>query len=285
MRKKKLNPANSPKVDKRMWIKACQVGEDYPAMREYASLINYDSRVLPNPSLYVQMVFERKSFVRKIWMNVVNRIPRRDISKPVSFMFKRYQRMSLFGEQYWVPQISVEYLKYTSFGKDYQPITQIEEDLKVKRLGIIKDRAIGLIRWPETLSTCDSKVSCTKDFSNFEFRINSGNDKNSLPVTKLYGSLSVKVLAPKEFWSNKFWGMGEHLIIRVLEEHTNDLGFKVAKCECMSRMELYKLHEEQERHIRYFVELDQYQGTGLSEVAAMKSLELKVSKLVTMELM
>jgi hypothetical protein len=282
MSKRKVNPAYAPSINPKMWIYACKHPNDYTKIAQYARDIEDTSEY--KYSDYISFIQGRQAFERKFWMNVVNRIPLRDAKKKPSFQFQSYIKMHLFGNHYWVPNLSIGYLKNTPFGCDYKPITQMIEDLKSKRVKILQDRATGLIRWPETLNYSQSNLTCIKDFSNFEFRINGGAFGNALPTQKQYNSLSVEVKAPKEFWDNKFWGNGEHLVIRILEKFDNDQGFTVARCECMTRSELYKLQGTQDTHIRFFVAQGRYQGHGLTEAAAMRNIGLQLSKLITLEL-
>jgi hypothetical protein len=282
MSKRKINPAYEPGINPKMWIFACKHQNDYTKIAQYARDI--DDTGDYKYSDYVAMIQGRQAYERKFWLNVVNRIPLRNPQKKPAFQFRSYTKMCILGKNYWVPNLSIGYIKNTPFGHSYNPITNMIDTLKSKRIKIIQARSSGLIRWPETISYAGSEVICTKDFTTFEFRVNGGTFRNSLPTTKTYNSLRVDVKAPKEFWDNQFWGNGEHLVIQILEKYENDQGFMVAKCECMSREELYNLDTPQKRHIRFFVSQSRYQGHGLTEAAAMRNVGLQISKLVTLEL-
>lgn len=156
--------------------------------------------------------------------------------------------------------------------KPYRPIIDKKQILHRQRLAIVQRQSEGFIRWPETISSVDSEFIICKTFDDFIFKVKAGTEGNVLPTVKRYGGISVHIKAPREFFDTKFWGIGEHLVVRTLDEYHLPNGTRVLKTESCDRMDLYNLDEPNVRHIRYYVFFEERSATGLTETAALKSL-------------
>ena len=164
---------------------------------------------------------------------------------------------------------------YTSLAtpaKPFRPITADIATLHAKRHQIVRERAEGLIRWTDTIDRDASTYTICKTFDDFSFKVTANTSGNTLPVVKRHNGISVAITAPREFFDAEFWGLGEHLVVRVLDAYTLADGTSVLKTESCDRMDLYNLREPNVRHIRYYVRYEDRRATGLSETAALKSM-------------
>lgn len=197
------------------------------------------------------------------------RLPKRpDIRKVPFYLRSKVTRLESRGT--FIPKR--EYSSLTAKVKPYQPIIDKKQILHRQRLEIVQRQSEGFIRWPETISSVDSEFIICKTFDDFIFKVKAGTEGNVLPTIKRYGGISVHIKAPREFFDTKFWGIGEHLVVRTLDEYHLPNGTRVLKTESCDRMDLYNLDELNVRHIRYYVFFEARSATGLTETAALKSL-------------
>ena len=166
----------------------------------------------------------------------------------------------------------------------YHPILQSKETLRAKRFKNIQETCSGIIRWTETMSYQNSDFVICKTFDDFSFKITAGTSDNSLPVIKRNGDISVEITAPHEFFDQPFRGLGEHLVVRILDTYELSDGTKVMKTESCDRMDLYNLDRPNVRHIRYYVFRENRKATGLTENAAVKSMGYFMGKEIAREM-
>jgi hypothetical protein len=197
------------------------------------------------------------------------RLPKRPTIRDVPFYLRR-NTMRLESRSTFIPKRS--YSKLAAKIPPFEPIKADIQELHNKRLGIVESQSGGFIRWPETISRTASEFTICKTFDDFSFKIDAHTEGNVLPTIKKYGGLDVHITAPLEFFKTRFWGIGEHLVVRVLDEYYLENGARMVKTESCDRMDLYNLGEPNVRHIRYYVFFEDRSATGLTENAAIKSL-------------
>jgi len=166
----------------------------------------------------------------------------------------------------------------------YRPIEGMKAKLHKMRTYLMKDSLEGLVRWVDTIGSSKCDFVVTPSFEGFSFKIKTGAVGNRLPTTKYYDSLGIIVSAPKEFFSQQFWGFGDHLVVRVLDKYENDAGINILKTLSCDRENLYALESPTILKERYYVHKDSMKGTGLSEEAAIRSLQYYMGKAVTFAL-
>ena len=167
---------------------------------------------------------------------------------------------------------------------EYHPIDAMKANLHSKRTRLMQSSMEGLIRWVDTIGRSKCEFVVSPSFKGFSFKIKTGAVGNKLPTTKYYDSLGIIVRAPKEFFDQQFWGFGDHLVVRVLDKYENDDGITILKTLSCDRENLYALESPTILKERFYVHKDSMRGTGLTEHAAIRSLQYYMGKAVTFAL-
>jgi hypothetical protein len=266
---KRINPAYL-KSQPELWIllrRLSKSGASYNDTFSAATNAGFSSRDIENYRYELGQLGHNPTLRMQIVAS--ERLPKRCDIRKVPF-YLRGKVTKYEPRDTYIP--NREYSSLSAKVKPYQPILDMKQILHRQRLQIAGRQSEGFIRWPETLSSVDSEFIICKTFDDFIFKVNAGTEGNTLPVVKRYGGIGVHIKAPREFFDTNFWGIGEHLVVRTLDEYYLPNGARVIKTESCDRMDLYDLEELNVRHIRYYVFFEDRSATGLTEAAALKSL-------------
>ena len=266
---KRTNPAHLKKFPK-LWTllgHLARSGASYSDTYAAATDAGYSSGLIQDYRYKLNQLNHNPA--QRMQIVAAERLPKRGNIRKVPFYLRNkvimYEPRGTF-----IP--NREYNSLTTKVKPYQPILDKKQILHRQRLQITQRQSEGFIRWPETISSADSEFIICKTFDDFIFKVKAGTEGNVLPTVKRHGGISVHIKAPREFFDAKFWGIGEHLVVRTLDEYHLPNGTRVLKTESCDRMDLYNLDELNVRHIRYYVFFEERSATGLTETAALKSL-------------
>lgn len=171
-----------------------------------------------------------------------------------------------------------EYNVITKPAAVYHPIALMKSSLHQKRYNLMRKYMKDLIRWPDTINPNESTFTVTKNFDDFYFKIKTAEEGNKLPHIKRHDDIVITARGPREFFDQAFWGLGSHLVVKVLEAYYSEPGVSVLKTFSCDREDLYILDEPNVLKIRYYVRKGSQCGTGLTEEAAFRSMHYFMGK-------
>jgi hypothetical protein len=284
------NPIALPNIIADLWLVAAYTIKHseltYSEKHNYIqAACNGDSDKTAIVERYRTLISNRRCFPRdNIATRCAEKLPVRESIRNVPFYLRPAYKsfdVPIRGKTY-VPDVS--YSALATPAATYRPIEDKKTLLHNKRFKIVTDRVEGLVRWPETINRNESTFIITKDYSDFWFKVNAFTEGNRLPVTKIYNKIKVDIRAPREFFENPFWGMGDHLVVQVLDTYEKD-DMSIVKTVCCDRENLYQLNSPMIYKERYFVSGSFARGTGLTEAAAIKSMQYYMGKDVLKQLL
>lgn len=289
---KRLNPAylhDHPEI----WIRVAQLrGVPYA---EQEHLLRGDPEIdyviADNYRYELGALRDASSACERMRIIASERIPKRPTLRKVPFYLRKayapYTRTSQYSEADPIYRTYIPDRDYSGLAKEVDPFNPIQAYIRAlhrKRNHITAQRSEGLIRWPETIDRTLSTYVICKTYSDFSFKIDAGTSGNHLPIMKTYGAVKVHIKAPRDFFDRTFWGLGEHLIVRILDKYELTDGTEVIQTESCDRMDLYNLSAPNVRHVRFYVRRGDRSATGLTETAAIKSMDYFMGKYIAFEM-
>lgn len=280
----RFNPAYLKNTNSRAWVLAGKCVREnicHDGMMKMAHKLEPDtSLAIDTENARRELGYRQNDRRTNLKKRIAERLPVRPNLRAVPFYLRPHYEM------YPGSSVGTTYIPRRDFGNckndySYQPIIDIEARLITKRYQLMRTVLNGLVRWTETIERSKCSFTITKSFDDFYFKIDAGTSGNRLPVTKIYSSMGIHVRAPHEFFNQPFWGLGEHLVVQVLEKYTTDAGVNVTRTLSCDRDNLYDLNSPNELKERFYVKADNLVGTGLTVTAALKSLHYTMSKEIT----
>lgn len=279
MKIKKPNPAYAESVDTQAWILAARcVKQDttWGGMEAAARKELFDTdRVNKTGSYYRELHQLSLNKIKRLKHLIASHLPKRRTLREVPFYLRNYVSTSISPQDLYLPD--VRYEKAVAPVEPYEPALKAKDVLHRKRYYIMRSNLDGLVRWPETINDSACTFVVCKTFDEFSFKINARTKGNKLPIVKRYYDLSIHIVAPLEFFNQHFWGLGSHLVVQVLDAYKKE-GVSILKTLSCDREDLYVLDQPNVLKTRYYVQQDSRRGTGLTEQAAINSMQYFMGK-------
>ena len=281
---KRPNPAHAEGITSQAWIFAARTLHKDTFMYHNDAMAAA-SAIDPCPTFQMKVENYRRELSslthnkRALYgKRIIDRLPIRETLRQVPFYLRPHYKKAdwqITDDSRFIPDI--DFAAVVKAAAKYGPYELMKSDLHTKRHKMMKSCMKDLIRWPETLDINRSTYTVTKNFDDFLFKVTTAEEGNKLPHIKRNDDIFITARGPREFFDQVFWGLGSHLVVRILNVTKED-GISIIQTLSCDREDLYVLNQPNVLKIRYYVQKGHCRGTGLTQDAAIRSMEYFMGK-------